>query len=292
MAEVRRAVEADLPTLLDVFFRAVDDLIARQGRPTSRPHPGALEQIIRHLLVTDPGTALLAEERGEVVAFGILHVRDADAFLSFLFVLPGHQARGLGRTLAERCLETGLGGRAGVCADADQPVAIGLYSSLGMVPRVPLYVLRGVPRSEALPSLPGGSRMTPLKLAAGDDLDERLLGYRRPMDHAFWRASLREGWQLEDHAGRIIGYGYAQASGRVGPVAAEAPEHVAPILGHLARSLRPTDGWQVVVPGPAAEALRTLLGGGLRIDGGPAVYCADHAGPAFDRYLPMSFALL
>ena len=39
-------------------------------------------------------------------------------------------------------------------------------------------------------------------------------------------------------------------------------------------------------------ALPLLLAHGLRIDGTPAVYCADHAGPRFERYLPTSFALL
>jgi hypothetical protein len=90
----------------------------------------------------------------------------------------------------------------------------------------------------------------------------------------------------------VVGYGYAQASGRIGPVAGEDPDHLPAILGHLARTVRVAEGWQVVAPGPAASALRALLASGMRIDGVPAVYCADHAGPAFDRYLPMSFALL
>ena len=41
-----------------------------------------------------------------------------------------------------------------------------------------------------------------------------------------------------------------------------------------------------------AIVLSYLLGAGMRFEGTPAMYCADHAGPRFDRYLPMSFALL
>ena len=54
----------------------------------------------------------------------------------------------------------------------------------------------------------------------------------------------------------------------------------------------PVEGRQLVLPGPAISALQPLLGAGLRIDGSPAVYCSDGPGPAFERYLPMSFALL
>ena len=45
-------------------------------------------------------------------------------------------------------------------------------------------------------------------------------------------------------------------------------------------------------PGQAIEVLRPLLAVGARIDGSPAIYCSNGPGPRFDRYLPMSFALL
>ena len=47
-----------------------------------------------------------------------------------------------------------------------------------------------------------------------------------------------------------------------------------------------------MVPGVAITALRPLLAAGLRIDGTPAVYCSEGRGPRFDRYIPMSYALL
>lgn len=293
MAELRPARVQDVPALLGVCFAALDDLAERRGRTLPRPQPGALEEIIRHLLATDPASALVAEEDGDVVAFGMLHVRGASAFLAFLFVLPDRQSRGLGRALLEECLASvGRPGRVGVCVDADQPVATGLYASLGLVPRVPLHVLRGRPRAAELPDLPEGCRMRQLHEPSVGAIDERLLAYRRPADHAFWRASGRQGWQLEERSGRVVGYGYAQASGRIGPVAADEPRHLPAILGHLAREVEVADGWQVIVPGPCAPAWGALLGCGLRVDGPPGLYGADHAGPAFERYLPMSYALL
>ncbi len=74
-------------------------------------------------------------------------------------------------------------------------------------------------------------------------------------------------------------------------MAARDPASLPFVLGVLARRVRPADGWQAIVPGPAASALPRLLAAGLRIDAVPALYCADHPGPLLDRYLPGSFAL-
>ena len=46
------------------------------------------------------------------------------------------------------------------------------------------------------------------------------------------------------------------------------------------------------LPGPASTILRPLLQAGLRIDGTPAIHLTESTGPAFDRYIPMSYALL
>jgi GNAT superfamily N-acetyltransferase len=296
VSELRPVELRDLPELVDVFFRSSEDLALRQGRPVLPRHPAALEEHLRHLVGTDPSSSVVAEDDGRVVAFGILSRRGRHGFLSFLFVLPDRQGRGLGRAVLHACLRGAVRPeRMGTMADADQPVSLGLYASEGMVPRVPVYVLRGVPAADALPGVPKGLRtreMTPDASAAVDALDERLLGYARPIEHAFWAASRRRGWLLEEAGGGLLGYGYAQPSGRIGPVAAEGATRLPVLLGHLARSLRVNDAWQVLVPGPAATALRLLLASGLRIDRGPGVFCADHDGPAFDRYLPMSFALL
>ena len=97
---------------------------------------------------------------------------------------------------------------------------------------------------------------------------------------------------FESADGSVLGYGYAHSSGRLGPVAAQRAELLPSFLGHLVRSTHVLEGWQILIPGPAASALQPLLLAGMRMDGTPAVYCAEAPGPRFDRYLPMSFALL
>ena len=116
-----------------------------------------------------------------------------------------------------------------------------------------------------------------------------LLGYQRPADHAFFARSGRQGVAVEDGRGEVVGYGYVQRSGRLGPVAVADPDLMAGPRRSPARSVVVPDGWQAVVPGTSG-ALPLLLAQGLRIDATPAVYCADHAGPDFERYLPTSFA--
>lgn len=279
--------------MLEVFFRAAEDLDERRKKALQPRNPAPLELHFRHLLETDPRSAIVADDGGRVIAFGISMVRGGTWFLSFLFVAPEWQARGLGRAVLDECLSNSgdIATRA-TCAEADQPVSSGLYASLGMAPRLPSYVLRGALDGGSLPVLPDDVRAKPLDADWVASIDQAVLGYTRPQDHAFWSRHDRRGWSFENAAGELLGYGYAQPSGRVGPLAAVDPAFLMPFLGHLLRSTTVLEGWQFVVPGPAIAALRPLLQAGLRIDGTPAVFCSDGEPPRFDRYLPGSFALL
>jgi GNAT superfamily N-acetyltransferase len=293
LPELRPAAPGDVPSLLDVFFRAMEDLDERRRRPPQPRNPGPLEMHFQHLLGTDPRSAIVADDHGRVVAFGIVMRRDANAFLSFLFVLPQWQARGLGRAIIGECLR-GAGEPVGLstCAEADQLVSTGLYASLGLAPREPIYLLRGDIGAAALPALPDSVRARPVVAEEVDPVDDHVLGYRRPQDHAFWSGGGRRGWMFETVGGRMIGYGYAHPSGRIGPVAALDPADLPALVGHLVRGTAVLEGRQVVVGGAAISALGPLLAGGMRMDGTPAIYCAQRPGPRFDRYIPMSFALL
>lgn len=281
-----------MPALLEVFHRALEDLDEQRGRPRQPRNAAALELHVEHLLATDPRTCYVADDHGRVVAFGIVMRRGREAFLSFLFVEPAWQRHRLGRAVLESCLAAaGELVSVATCAEADQPVSTGLYASMGMAPRAPIYLLRGSLPDGALPGAPAHARRRSLSAAAVAALDRGLLGYERPQDHALW-ARDREGVLYVDANGALLGYGYAHRAGRIGPVAAADPADLAGFIGDLAR-LRPVlEGRQLLVPGHAIGALRPLLAAGLRIDGPPAIYCSVRSMPAFERYIPMSFALL
>lgn len=294
----------DLAACAEVFYAAIDELYARNARPPLPRNPESMMRLFGHLLETDPLRCHVAETASGVVAFGIAQRRGSNWFLSFLFVHPDHQSAGLGRQLTMRCLAVDEDDQLirAVCAESIQPVSLALYASLGMAPRVPLFLITGGPRTERPFGDPAALEAAPFaELAAADHrgladavdaMDAATLGYEHPQDHRFWTTSGRQGWLFRHPAsGQPVGYGYAHASGRVGPVATTEPRWLEAALAHLFGTVTPSDAWQLHVPGPS-PLLPALLGGGFRIDDAPIVWCSTSDGPAFDRYLVGSFAIL
>jgi hypothetical protein len=274
-----------------------------------------MDEFFAHLLATDPERCWLAESDdrargGTAVGFGIAVKRGRASFLSFLFVSPGTQARGVGRALLLRCLPLeaprASDETVATCVDSIQPVSTGLYASYGIVPRLPILSLTGSLRPGDLPALPDGVTGTPFAELEGgtkgdgdawladrlEELDVEALGYARPTEHRAWRIAGRQG-VLFRSADEVVGYGYAQVSGRLGPLYVRGAALLAPALGRLGEAVRPVEAWSVIVPGCADRVLVPLLAAGFLIDGQPGLYCSTSAsGPAFERYLPASFALL
>jgi hypothetical protein len=279
--------------MLEVFFHAIEDLDVKRGQTPQARNAAPLEMHFRHLLSTDPRSCYVAQDHGRVVAFGVVMRRGQVAFLSFLFVEPRWQGRHAGRKVFDACVGGAGEGVSHVatCAEANQPVSTGLYAKLGLAPRTPIYLLRGNLPEAALPALPEWIEVRPIDISEVAGFDRVLMGYERAADHAFW-ARDRQGAAFHAGDGGLLGYGYAHASGRLGPVAAAKPTLLPGFIGYLVRRVRVLEGRQLVVPGPAIEALRPLLAAGMRIDATPAVFCSAGGSPAFDRYLPMSFALL
>jgi GNAT superfamily N-acetyltransferase len=279
--------------MLEVFFHAMEALDEQRRRPPQPRNAAPLEMHVEHLLSTDPASSIVADDHGRLVGFGVVMHRGSHAFLSFLFVEPRWQRRGLGRAIFAACLAAADGAvDVATCAEADQLVSTGLYAGLGLAPRLPIYLLRGGLSGDALPVPPEGVRARLVEADAVASVDGELLGYVRPLDHAFWGRGERQGWMYVSDGGVLLGYGYAHPSGRVGPVAAVDPGYLPGFVGHLIRSTQVLEGRQLVVPGPCAAVMQPLLEAGMRMDGTPAIYCSATPAPAFDRYLPMSFALL
>nr|MDQ3554732.1 hypothetical protein [Chloroflexota bacterium] len=128
---------------------------------------------------------------------------------------------------------------------------------------------------------------------AVDAIDLGTLGYEHPQDHRFLARSGRQGWLFRERAtGESVGYGYAQPSGRLGPVATTDARWLSSAVAHLLGAVSTTDGWQVHVPGPS-PVLPVLLRGGFRLDSdAPILWSATSDGPDFQRYLPGSYAVL
>ncbi len=142
----RRAADADLPRLFEVYRAALNGYLVPAGQEP------VLEQndqqpVYEHLLRHDGERLWVAERDGEVVAWGSGLVRGDWWFLADLFVLPEAQGRGVGARLFELA---GTGAPAGAVratvTDSLQPISNTLYAHRGLLPREVLVGFGGKPR--------------------------------------------------------------------------------------------------------------------------------------------------
>jgi GNAT superfamily N-acetyltransferase len=308
-AHALRPVRTDeLEVCAGIWRDSLNDYLGRLGQAEIPPDLGPILRLYAHLRTTDPTTFLVAERDDRIDAFVVAVRRETLWFLSMLFVRPGAQARGLGRRLLAAVSpgEDWSGARA-TATDSAQPISNGLYGSLGMVPRVPLLRLVGLPdRQHELPPLPdgieairfdevdGGIEGLPRAalLAELSALDRDAAGFDRAVDRSLLALEGRTGFLFRDRDGHVVGYGHAGESGRVGPVAVRDEELLGPVVGHLVRAVRPRGAFGIWAPGTAAGAIVPLLRAGFRIDGFPVLLCWDRPFGDFARSLPMSPGLL
>ncbi len=294
----RPATAADLPNCERVWREGLDGYLGRLGFPDAPLENPGLRRLHAHTLATDPDRFWVATGGdGRVVGFGSAVERGAVWFLSMLFASPDVQARGLGRALLDRLLPAAGGPSIlSTATDSAQPISNGLYASLGIAPRVPMFNLVGRPdRGPVLP-LPSTIQATPIgdaDLATElDALDASVLGFAHPEDHAFVRADSRTGFAYRERDGSLAGYGYASEAGRVGPIAVRDADLLAPALAHVLATVVPRGASSVWLPGAAAAALAATIAAGLRIEGFPVLLCWSEPFADFGRYIPISPGLL
>jgi hypothetical protein len=198
-------------------------------------------------------------------------------------------------------------GSRATATDSAQPISNALYGSLGLVPRMPLLRLVGLPeRPGAFDPLPRGVEAIPFG-EIGDgadglgasalrgelaDLDRDAAGFERAADHAFHHVEGRIGFLFRDREGRSVGYGYTSEAGRVGPIAVRDASLLAPTLGFLVHAVQPRGAFGIWAPGAAGDAVVALLRAGFRMEGFPVLLCWDRPFADFSRYVPASPGLL
>ncbi len=318
----RPARPDELGACADIWRTSINDYILPLGQHEIPPESNQVQRLFSHLQSTDPDRFVVATtpdgDRERVVAFASAVARERLWYLSMLFVLPGFQGAGLGRELLARVLPMDGDPARSTATDSAQPISNALYATYGIVPRMPLLNLVGLPeRPAAFGSLPSG--ITPVAFeaiaggpvmdgthapagapAAGHDglvrliggLDREVLGVAHPQDHRYLRTEGRHGWLYCGPDGSPVGYGYAGESGRLGPVAARDPDLLAPILGHLTSTVIPRGASAIWIGGAADRALVALLQAGFRLEGFPVLLCWDRPYADFSRYLPSSPGLL
>lgn len=309
----RKATEDDLATCAAIWRIATNDYTNRLNQPEVPEDLAAVLRLYTHLLATDPEGFVVAERvdgtgQQRIVGFVAALRRAPLWFLSMLFVLPEMQGAGLGRALLDRVMPAADTASLATCTDSAQPISNALYASLGIVPRMPLLRLVGLPdRPDALAPLPEGIRairFDEVGGAAGDrlgaaaldgelaTLDREVIGFEHREDHELVRREERIGFLYLGPDGGPIGYGYASEAGRIGPVAVRDSALLDPVLGHLVTAVRPRGAFGIWMPGAAETATTSLLRSGFRIDGFPCLVCWDRPLIDFSRYVPISPGLL
>jgi GNAT superfamily N-acetyltransferase len=311
--DYRPARPEDLPACARVWSAALSDYLGRLNQPTFEPDLEPIRRLLAHLLATDPARFWVATRRADdrpapgavgvdgqrVVGFASANVRGDLWFLAMLFVDPAEQAAGIGRSLLDRVRDDVDGLALGTATDSAQPISNALYARLGIVPRVPVLHLVGrLDGPAALPGLRTGvtpvpfERLDPIDIGAAiDALDERLLGHARREDHVWLESDGRTGIAFRE-GGRVVGYGYASPVGRVGPVAATETADLAAFVGHVMRAVPAAGAHSLWIPGAAGETVEALLHVGFRLEAFPALLCWTRPFAPFDRYVPISLALI
>ncbi len=311
----RPARPDELGACAEIWRDGINDYIRRLNQPEVPADTASLLRLYGPLQSTDPdrfvvGTAPHPGSDGgeRIVAFASAVLRERLWFLSMLFVLPEAQAAGVGRALLEQVAPPHDPTIVRATAtDSAQPISNALYASLGIVPRVPLLNLIGLPSGpEPFGSLPSGVTPVPFDDLAGapstdghrdlaqsvDSLDRELLGVAHPHDHRYIRTEGRRGWLYRGPDDAVLGYGYASEAGRVGPVAVRDETLLGPVLGHLTSVVTPRGAFALWLPGTADRAVVPALRAGFRLDQFPLLLCWDRPFAMLDRYLPISPGLL
>jgi len=307
-----RPVRTDeLAACAEVWRDGINDYTRRLNQPDVPPETASLLRLYAHLQSTDPERFIVATlpskdvEGGErIVAFATALLRERLWFLSMLFVRPELQGAGLGRALLSRVAPgEGQASFRSTATDSAQPISNALYAAEGMVPRVPLLNLIGLPqRPDAFGTLPAGIVPVPFADLAGkpgsdghrrlaeevDALDREVLGVAHPADHRFLRQESRTGWLYHGPDGSVVAYGYATEAGRIGPVAVRDETLLAPILGHLSTAVTPRGAFALWLPGTADRAVVASLQAGFRLDQFPVLLCWDRPFADLARYLPIA----
>jgi GNAT superfamily N-acetyltransferase len=302
----RLACEEDLSAMRVIQGTALHHLAATSGRAGLAVEPITDEPSfeMRQAVRTDPTLAWLAIGDGRPIGFSVGFVRGELWFLSDLFVLPEAQGMGAGAELLQRCLSGGIerGARVRAVVSSGDPGAQVLYIRAGMVPRFPLFRIKGAARglkglAPVRDTIRHGSPSKTWIRRLGE-LDEMVWGRRRDGEHRFWLSEFRlTCLAIADTSGGLLGYGYYEATPyeprRIGPLAARTARLQLALLRAIGDELggQAAGTIELHIPGINMTVLSALLGAGFKIDY-LLQFMSSHTLGHFDRYLPSGGTLL
>jgi GNAT superfamily N-acetyltransferase len=281
---VRPASPADLEAIWDIRY---ENDIAGESSPPPR---GEVPSYLSHL--RDTGTLLVAARDDQILGYAGVVVRGEIAFLTDLFIRPGHQSGMIGQTLLKAVLPSDQTKR--ITLSSTDPRALALYARLGMAPRWPNFLMWL--DSDQIGTLPA-SGLDVIEARPDDpivaELDGDVSGRFRPADIAYWVQREAATPLLFQRCGKLVGYGFARLGGGrlwtagaavIGPVGARRTEDAAAcVIAAIAWARPRAPMIEVAAPG-AHPALAPLLEARFRI-----VYVETYCASAADLVDPTRY---
>ncbi len=293
--EYRPGNAADDYDLFLILEAALADLIGRLGftGESGGEDEAALAQLWQskrpiyiHLRQT-ADQFWVAQQKGQTVGFARSVLREGVRELTELFVRPGTQSGGLGRSLIERAFPKDGASNRFIIATSDFRAQT-LYLKAGVFPRFPIYLFERTPEQTPFES---DLQVVPLQneattVATLGEIDQDVIGFRRDVDHQWFLAN-RRGF-LYVRNGRPAGYGYVGESS--GPFALLNASDFPAVLAHAESTVQAAghNYFGLEVPMVNETAVTYLLSRNFKMDVFMAMLMSERPFGNFDRYIVTS----
>jgi GNAT superfamily N-acetyltransferase len=284
---LRRGTPDDSRAAFDLGIAAVRDLMARQNHPLTLDADSfwlALQPYLAHLVV-HAAEWWVAEDSSDGSMLGHARSIERDGLfeLTELFVRPGAQSAGVGKSLIEHAFPVGRGDVRLIIATNDVR-ALARYYAADTVARFSMASLAAAPKSASVARGLEVTRATPDDTGVVAEIEKAVVGFARHDDYP-WLFEHREAY-LYRRRGEVIGFGFFSETG-VGPIAALKPDDQNELLLHLEDRAHACGVEEVnfQVPTVNAVAMRHLLGRGFKFDAPLNIFMSDRSFGQFDRFI-------
>ncbi len=299
--DYRPAKEDDAQGISNVFAEAMDDLYMKRGLLETPTNPTPPNPIFSFLIRKTPHAFWVAEDKGRVVGFSDSFVRGSVWFLSWLFISPPYQGRGIGKNLLERTLQSWNGveitNRATITFSIN-PTSQSLYMRYGMYAREPLYYVSG-PKGVIIDTVQPQTSLNFDELRSLEDatrtfkrFDEDVLGFSLDWHHEYFFQSKYKCFLFSRNRDEPVGYAYVRPSGGIGPMAVISEEFTEPVLETALRISASQNINEVgyYTPGSNVAAIKTALKFRMKFD--PFVFMSTKPFGKWTNYIFHSAALM
>lgn len=289
----RRGTAEDSRAVYEVFAQTTDDLERRMGTPDSENRWGdpaflaenweRTQPLFEHLTRT-ADQFWVAENDGQIIGFARSTLRDGVRELLEFFVLPGHQARGVGRELLARAFPAEGARRRAIVATTDIN-ALARYLKSGVYPRFPIYYIYNKPQPVEIETdlsfTPAPA--SPETLAALRMIDRAILDFERDIDHEFLLHDRQP--YLYYRGDQLVGYGYFGKG--TGPIALLNESDFPAVLARAESeaAARNEDNFGMQVPLINRAVVNYLLGRKFRLEPFTVFFMSNAAFGKFENYI-------